>query len=407
MLSAGFVCGPAQAELPLAIRDMIDRALDSGEPEKVEAVIALAREMHPEDAELLDWILSNFNARYPSEEPLPEEVLAMIEEAKATGDTATVETVVALAKSLYPDDAAMLDAIATQFAENQPQDGSLPEDTQALIDAALESRNERQLEAVIALAKKTQPEDGPRLDAIAATFAAEQAERARVAALAEEERIREAGLFDLWEGKGEIGASRATGNSDNLAFTAGLDLKRVGIDWRHEIRGVADFRRNNGNTTREYLSLAYEPNYDLDDRTYVYGLAQIERGPFQGFNARYSLSGGAGYRIYDDPEFQLAVQGGPAYRRIVPVSEPVENRLAALAAIDVDWQINERTKFTQDSSAYVQSDNSTFVAITGVETEIIPSLSARLSYRIEYDTDPPPDTVGTDTLSRITLIYGF
>jgi len=34
-------------------------------------------------------------------------------------------------------------------------------------------------------------------------------------------------------------------------------------------------------------------------------------------------------------------------------------------------------------------------------------LSARFSYAVEYDSNPPPGAVQTDTLSRVTLIYDF
>ena len=145
----------------------------------------------------------------------------------------------------------------------------------------------------------------------------------------------------------------------------------------------------------------------LDPRTYAFGLAQAERGPFQGFEARYSLSGGIGYRVIESDRLQLAVQGGPAYRRIVNVDGPTESNIAALGAVDLDWQVADKVKLIHDSNVYLQSGNSTLVAITGLEAEIIASLSARLSYRIEYDTEPPPGTLGTDTLSRFTLVYGF
>jgi putative salt-induced outer membrane protein len=34
-------------------------------------------------------------------------------------------------------------------------------------------------------------------------------------------------------------------------------------------------------------------------------------------------------------------------------------------------------------------------------------LRSRLSYQVEYDSNPPPGQVSTDTHTRATLIYGF
>ncbi len=287
----------------------------------------------------------------------------------------------------------------------------LPAPVRAMIEKAQEADDIEAMAVIIDLADETFPGNSAELNAImrdyrarveATQLAAAQAEEA-----AKEEEIRSAGLFENWTGQGQLGAFRSTGNSSNTGVTAGLTLERLGIDWRHKLTGLADFQRTNGVTTREQFLAAYEANYNLNERLFLFGLAQYERDVFQGFSARYSGSGGIGYRVIENDDMQLSVKAGPAYRQTEFVNGASDSSLAGLGAVDFDWQIAENLKLTQDLSAFVQSGNSTYASTTGLSAGLGGGLSASLSYTVEHDTDPPLGAVQTDTLSRVTLIYDF
>ncbi|MEO1710923.1 MAG: DUF481 domain-containing protein, partial [Pseudomonadota bacterium] len=260
---------------------------------------------------------------------------------------------------------------------------------------------------VIDLAKTTNPDDVDELDALLASFQTEMEQLAAAEALAEEEAIRSAGIFENWSGQGELGAFNSTGNTENTGVTASLSLVREGINWRHKLSGRAEYQETDGVATREQYAAAYEVNLKMTDRLFAYGLAQYERDPFQGFSARYAVSGGLGYDVLVDGP-TLTVNAGPAWRR----TELVDNGgttsdLAGRAALDFDWDLSENITFTQDASAFIQSGSSTYTSATGLQAGISDALSVRLSYTIEVDTDPPPGSVKTDTLSRITILYDF
>ena len=286
-----------------------------------------------------------------------------------------------------------------------------------MIDAAIESGDEAAVRTVIDLAKQTNPDDTAELDAILTGYETDLAAAKAEAAALQEQEIRNAGLFDNWTGKGELGGFRATGNSSNSGVTAGISLTREGIDWTHKLRARVDYQRNNGVTSREQYFAAYEPNFNVSDRLFVYGLAQYERDRFQGFSARYAVSGGIGYQIIDQPDMQLSAKAGPAYRVTEFVGGTSESRIAALLGIDFDWTITDRLKLTHDTNAVaetggsatviVDSSNTSINLITGLNARISDRVSARLSYAVEYDSNPPAGAEQTDTLSRVTLIYDF
>lgn len=294
----------------------------------------------------------------------------------------------------------------------------LPPPVRAMIDAAIATGDKAKIATVIELARQTNPQDEAEVNAIDAAFKTDLAVREKARAAAAEQKIRQAGLFDNWGGKGEFGASRSSGNSDTMGVSLALTLERKGIDWSHKVRARADYQRSNGLTSREQLFASYEPRYQIDDGLFAYGLAQFERDPLQGFSGRYALSGGLGYNLIDEEYLDLAVKAGPAYRLTTFVTGDSENSLAGLVGLDFDWRINDRLSLTQDANAVtaggggqatalIGGGNTSVNLVTGLNAKISSRFGARLSYQIDYNSNPPRGAVSTDTLSRMTVVYDF
>lgn len=307
-------------------------------------------------------------------------------------------------------------AVAVMLMPNLVR-AELPEPVRAMIDAAIATGDETEVRTIAEIARTTNPADEAEIDAILSRYDAALAETRAAEAAAKEAEIRSAGLFENWSGKGEFGAFRATGNASDTGITTGLTVDRQGIDWRHKLTARVDYQRSNGVTTREQYLARYEPNVNISDRFYVYALAQYERDQFQGFSGRYAVSGGLGFQALKADDIQLSVKAGPAYRVTEFVDGRNDSRIAGLIGLDFDWSITDRLKLTQDTNAVaetggsaiaiIDSQNTTLDLITGLNATINSSLSARFSYAVEYNSNPPPGAVQTDTLSRVTLIYDF
>jgi len=288
---------------------------------------------------------------------------------------------------------------------------ALPDPVKAIIDAAIAGGNDDEVAIAIKLAKATNPDDINEIEVIENAYNGERDIRLAKAAAdekaAEEAKLANAGFFDNWTGNGELGAFRSSGNTNNTGITVGAKLTKEGEKWRWNFRAIADFQRTNGVTTKEQYLAAIEPNYKINDRLYAYGLGQYERDRFQGFSARYSASAGLGYQVIDNEKTKLAVKAGPAFRQTNFLGGGSQSSLAGLAGLDFAYQISPNLKFTENATAYIESANTTLTSETALEAKLSSSLSARLSYLVEYDSNPPFGAVGTDTLSRITLVYGF
>ncbi len=308
-------------------------------------------------------------------------------------------------------------AISVAACVSTPAAAALPDPVKAMIDAAIATGNKQDVAAVVKIAKATNPDAHAEINALMADYNSRQAEKAAAAL----RKKQEAGFFENWKGQGEIGGFRSTGNTRNMGLSGGLKLVKDAVKWRLNVKARADYERNAGNTTRDQLSATIEPNYKFDKNLYAYGLAQFERDRFQGFSARYTLSGGLGYELVKTKDIRLSIKAGPAIRVTDFAGGGTKSSLAALAGLDFDWKISDHLKFSQDAGgtyasdaqgftsavAVIDSDNTSLTATSALDAKLLGALSARISYTIEHETNPPTGRIKTDTLSRATLVYDF
>ena len=293
----------------------------------------------------------------------------------------------------------------------------LPAAARTMIENAIATGDAAKVDAVISVARSSFPDDAAEIDALESGWKTAKAERDAAAEEARLAKIENAGMFELWKGEGELGGFQSSGNTDSVGVAASLKLKREGIDWSHRLQGRVDYQRQNGTTSREQYLFSYEPRWQFNDRMFVYGLAQFESDKIQGFSGRYAASGGVGYKLVDSGDLSLSVKAGPAYRVTEYTDGRTESRIAALAGLDFDWKIFERLTFSQDANALaetggeaqliVDGSNTSLTFVSGLDFKVSNRLRSRLSYQLDYDSNPPVGKVSTDTLTRATLIYGF
>lgn len=298
-----------------------------------------------------------------------------------------------------------------------PAQAALPEPVKAMINAAIESGKHAEVKSVIKYAKLANPDDIEEIKAMQAVYAAK---RTQLAAAKKQAKM-EAPFFENWTGEGELGGFRNTGNSSNVGVSGGISLLKDAVEWRLKFRARADYQRSNGVTSREQYAAAIEPEYKLNDRLFAYGLAQYDHDNFQGFSARYTVSGGIGYTVIKEKGINLDLKAGPAWRLTEFTDGGSDSSIAGLLGLDLGWQIAENLKLTQGAGATLASDASsltsanvifssgtnTLTATTALDAKINGKLSARFSYAFEHETNPPDGREKTDTLSRATLVYDF
>lgn len=281
-----------------------------------------------------------------------------------------------------------------------PPPVQIPAPIKAMLDAALRSDNDGEVSTVVKYARNADPASA---DLVLAAADKWRADRAR----ARQERLAEAGPLELWSGRAEVGGYITTGNSDTVGASATLDVQREGLRWRHKLRLQGDYQESLNVVNRERLLIAYEPNLKIDSIRYVYGAAQYETDRFLGYNDRYSLSAGYGYRAVRSPRVTLDLEIGPAFRATSFTDGVDEATLAARGKVDFAWKLTPSLTVTQGAAAYLEEYNSTVASNTAINAKLLGPLSARLSYTVQYESEPPIGRRTTDTTSRAALVYSF
>lgn len=375
--------------------------------------------VHPEAAQIDSIEAENAAALATAEErltappaiilPLPDALRTLIEAAMAKGEDAEVATVVTLARETHPQSLPEIDAL---FAAYEAQKGDaepkkVPNPVRDMLEVAIESGQDRDVEAVGKLAKQANPEDAALFDTMLADYRAKRAKEKAAKEAAERERIEQAKLWENWKGEGQIGASHATGNTKSAGLSLGIGITRKGNDWDQRFRAQADYQRTNGRTTVDRYLAEYEPQIRISPRAFAFGLGRWEDDRMQGFDTRWSASGGLGYKLIQEDDVTLNVKAGPAWRQTHYIKGGRDTELTGLGGLDFAWQMSPTLRLTQTASTIIGERTTTTSALTSVNAKLTKDLSARFSYAADLDTNPPAGIEKLDTRTRFTLVYGF
>lgn len=250
---------------------------------------------------------------------------------------------------------------------------------------------------VAKVAKRSHPGSAAEIDALVARMAARREADKQA-------RLARAGFFDNWTGEGEVGVNYTTGNTKDFGASASIGLTKDGLKFRHKVKGLIDRQKSHGLVTRNRGLAGYELNYKFDNRLYIYGLGGWERNTFAGFSRRFTESAGAGYSVFKTDNMTLDVTGGPAFQQTRYIDGRREAGVTARAAAEFAWAIRDDLKFSEKAAVFFGNQWTSTSALTFVLND---ALSSRLSFDVIHEDNPPPGRRGTDTATRVSVVYGF
>jgi putative salt-induced outer membrane protein len=287
--------------------------------------------------------------------------------------------------------------IGVLFLATQAAAAPVPPETERLIRAATPA----QIDVVAAVAKTANPNSAAEIDALVASIKAGAAEMRR-------QRLATLSVFQGWSGEGQLGGSVTSGNTEDTAVNVGIALNREGLMWNHHINAIADFQTTDGETTREAFRVGYQLDYRISDLWFAYGLLQWERDKFALLDRRFTESIGVGYTVLNMAPLSLVVDGGVAFRQtkyITPDTE--ENDVAGRVTAKFAWDIRPGIRFTEEAGGLFGGTTSTLFSRTALTVSLTGALSARASFDVNYESEPPPGVETTDTITRFALVYSF
>jgi len=209
-----------------------------------------------------------------------------------------------------------------------------------------------------------------------------------------------------WSGKGELGGSFASGNSETEAVNAALEVRNAYDNWKHTLGFAGNYGSDEGGTTAQRWEVRGQSDYQFTERAYAFGAGRYDDDRFSAFEYQASLAAGLGYRIIDSERTKLWVQGGPGYR-FAELRETGESEDGLIFRGDAGFehQFTETTKIVDRFLIETGSDNTFVQNDLGLEVMINGALALRLGYQVRHNTDVSPGVEKTDTLATVGLIY--
>lgn len=224
-----------------------------------------------------------------------------------------------------------------------------------------------------------------------------------------------------WTGEGSLSAGVTTGNTETTDLGLGVDIGRDFGVWKVGVQAAADFGETAGIETKNRIFLGTNLDRQINDKLFGFGALSYEKDEFSGFESRTFIGGGLGYEIFNSDKLGWTVRGGPGFKidevnavldnTTVPATiitpATTEESLAGLGESNWRYAFNDNVGLTNDSKV-LWADTSTQISnITALTATLTDTLSARISFEARHDTNPPLGFEDTDTISRVSLVYGF
>ncbi len=212
---------------------------------------------------------------------------------------------------------------------------------------------------------------------------------------------------DLWSAKASLGLDLKQGNTDQVDYTAKLNIKRRASLTRFLLDYIGNISKTNGgdgslvetvNNHRLNGSFDY---YKTRYFFYTPGFFEFYRDPFTNIALKTTIGAGLGYTVIDDGITELSFSGGPAYVKTDFISVAAgenssESTVAAVLRTNYDTELTDTMDFIARYNIQVGNQASggyTHHIILTLENEITGSLDIDTSFIWDRTSNP---TVASD-----------
>lgn len=220
---------------------------------------------------------------------------------------------------------------------------------------------------------------------------------------------------DGWSGKFALGVIATSGNSD--ARTLNTDV-RLGHDrgiWHSRLQAQAiqasSQAADNGGreTTTERYLVSLRSALDFSEYNYFYAQAEFEKDLFGGIRERTSETVGYGRRLLKTERQVLDLELGAGARQLLPQGDTArrESEFIGQAGLGYDLKITDTSSFSQQISVEAGDSNVYSESVSALKLTVIGGIYANLSFTVKNNSEVPPDTERTDTITSISLSYEF
>ncbi|WP_376870505.1 YdiY family protein [Albirhodobacter sp. R86504] len=230
------------------------------------------------------------------------------------------------------------------------------------------------------------------------------------------ERYGANGVEQGWGGSFALSASGTNGNTDNGELSGAGRLTYGMGDWSHLVGFAVEYGEANGEKNEEKFFGTYEGSRYFTPELYAFGLARYQYDGYltdsdgngiDGSETDAFLGFGPGYRVLNQPNQTWRVQAGPGARYFKDATGASDTELGFIASSRYFYAFNETVSFTMDTDIVGSKVNTVVSNDAGFNMKLSDSLSTRVSYTTDYNTDPSEGLKSSDNTLGLSLVLGF
>ncbi|MBM9596144.1 DUF481 domain-containing protein [Roseitranquillus sediminis] len=211
------------------------------------------------------------------------------------------------------------------------------------------------------------------------------------------------GLTGSLSGSGVV----TSGNTDTADFAIGGRL-RYGAGLTNYSLGVAAFYGEEDHDRSENnVFVTADVNRSITEQFYLFALGRYEYDEFGPFEHDAFLGVGPGVRLYNTEQFAWRVQAGPGVRYTKDQDGEDETDFAVIASSRLFYSISETAFFTNDTDILHSDVGTQIINDAGVNFRLTDTLSTRVAYRTDWNSDPIDGFDETDNKLTVSVVYAF
>lgn len=213
-----------------------------------------------------------------------------------------------------------------------------------------------------------------------------------------------------WQGS-NIGAGAIinTGDNPSQKGSTTLNLKYASAPWTFSTKIDQQYEHSsdNGLSTDQY-NIATQANYLFGDNSFFYNGFTYNYDRFNGNDYLWNYSLGYGYTVYHNQNMIVDAQIGPGYQQLkVQGAEDPNRTLSINTQIDLNWQINDKTTFTETITPTYTSDLTTINTVTALTTQLRDNLGLQAQFNTTYFSNSTEGSHRLSTSTVFNVLYTF
>ncbi len=233
-------------------------------------------------------------------------------------------------------------------------------------------------------------------------------------------------VAEPWKGQADLGWLSNSGNSESTSLNAQLGLEKDTEKWTHKVDlsaagSSSENDAGNDETTAEKYAVSLKSDRKLDDRSYLYVLADYTDDRFSGYEFQANTGFGYGYKVIAEETMTLLFEVGPGYTHSLLSPELRNGESGHIEEFNYrigegfTWNFSETSELSQYLTYEGGSDLSTLKFGGFVQSKLSTALSLKVGIDItqrggdaqDAAEGLDPDLEDTDTTTYANVSYSF